>query len=234
MILSNYDDGAPRPRFIHGSTDYVDWDLLKFSIPLRGYRANNGPSEAGEKEPSVEAWTAYRYQMLCMTDEAKKRKLEARKKRAVTRHARQQKLNHELKRVQRYLGLRQSKAGEMTDLSAMSDAAKVDEVGLGVKETSLEEAKSVPRMDLNEKVVFPMESNVIFISVDVELYEMNKQLTEIGFATLDTSDIAGVPPGENGSNWFKHIRARHFAIEERRHMQNKKFCDSNLFGFNFG
>lgn len=237
MILNNYDDGVPRPRSIATITDHQDWLWISNSIPLFTYEPVGRPVDM--KIPTDEAMIAFRHQMTNMTNEEKKRKLDAKKKRAVARHRRQQNLNHELKRAQRYLGLRLSKMGKHAASTAAADASAsatgLSEVEKELKKMSIKDRpQSAPRINLDEKVRYPMESNVIFICIDVEMWEKSKQLTEIGVATLDTADIANVPPGENGMNWFPYIRPRHIAITEREHMQNSQYCEGNLYGFNFG
>lgn len=82
----------------------------------------------------------------------------------------------------------------------------------------------VPKLDVEELVPYPFDSDVIFISVDVESYERNHNfITEIGISTLDTHDLAKIPPGEGGINWMSKIRARHFRISEFTHLVNKDF-----------
>lgn len=77
--------------------------------------------------------------------------------------------------------------------------------------------------------------DVIYIAVDVESYERNHNIiTEIGFATLDTRDLKGIPPGEAGKDWHKFIRARHFRINEYKHYINSEFVRGCPDQFEFG
>ena len=59
-------------------------------------------------------------------------------------------------------------------------------------------------------------------------------MTEIGVATLDTRDLQGIAPGENGFNWHACIRARHFRIGEYTYLRNHKFIIGCPERFNFG
>ena len=69
--------------------------------------------------------------------------------------------------------------------------------------------------DMQQPAPFIFESNVVFVSVDVEAWEKSPHpITEIGVSTLDTADLEGVAPGEGGVSWLALIKARHFRISE--------------------
>lgn len=79
------------------------------------------------------------------------------------------------------------------------------------------------------------DPNIIYIAVDVESYEHNHNIiTEVGFATLDTRDLKGIPPGEAGKDWHKFIRARHFRINEYTHYINSDFVRGCPDQYEFG
>jgi hypothetical protein len=83
--------------------------------------------------------------------------------------------------------------------------------------------------------LFPMESTVRFVCIDVEAYERNRDMiTEVGIAVLDTNDIEGVPPGNNGENWFEHIKPYHLRVSEYRGIVNHKYVQGCPHAFNFG
>lgn len=68
------------------------------------------------------------------------------------------------------------------------------------------------------------DKNVVFVCVDVEAWEKDHNvITEIGVSTLDTNDLARLPPGEGGKNWMTAIRPRHFRISEFKHIINQDF-----------
>lgn len=71
--------------------------------------------------------------------------------------------------------------------------------------------------------------------VDVESYERaHHKITEVGVATLDTRELARVPPGQDGENWRDLIRARHFRIKENAHLVNSQFVQGCPDKFDFG
>lgn len=79
------------------------------------------------------------------------------------------------------------------------------------------------------------DSCVIFISVDVELFEFNhSHITEVGISILDTLQTIGVPPGQDYENWFDLIEAHHFRIKEYRHEVNRKHVRGCEEFFDFG
>jgi hypothetical protein len=82
---------------------------------------------------------------------------------------------------------------------------------------------------------FAFDSSVVFVCVDVESYERaHNKITEVGVATLDTRDLAGVAPGPDGANWRSKIRARHFRITDHRHLVNSEFVSGCPDRFDFG
>jgi hypothetical protein len=128
------------------------------------------------------------------------------------RLGRQTSMVDQLKRTQRYLGLRASE--------------------FATQKTSPEPQQSVSDV---LPVPFEFEQSVVFICVDVESYERaHHKITEIGVATLDTLDLVGVAPGKDGEEWRKKIKARHFRIQEHRHLTNHEFVHGHPDGFDFG
>lgn len=115
---------------------------------------------------------------------------------------------HSLKRVQRYLGLRQTRT--LFHTTSRGNTAELPH-------TEFRPDKLAP---------FVFEQDAVFICVDVEAYERdNNKITEIGISTLDTRDLAHIAPGVKGKNWQNAIRARHFRISDYKHLVNKEFVD---------
>jgi hypothetical protein len=94
-------------------------------------------------------------------------------------------------------------------------------------------------IDLNMSLGLPtsynFESDVIFIAIDVEAKEKaSHEITEVGVATLDTRDLHDAAPGNSGTDWHKHIRARHFRISEHRNHVNREYVQGCPENFAFG
>jgi hypothetical protein len=84
-------------------------------------------------------------------------------------------------------------------------------------------------------VPFTFDRSVVFVCVDVESYERaHDKITEVGVATLDTRDLEGVAPGKDGESWRSKIRARHFRIEQYKHLINCDFVHGCPDRFDFG
>lgn len=82
---------------------------------------------------------------------------------------------------------------------------------------------------------FTFDRSVVFVCVDVESYERaHDKITEIGIATLDTRDLDGLAPGNDGENWRLKVRARHFRIEQYKHLRNHEFVHGCPDRFDFG
>ena len=89
--------------------------------------------------------------------------------------------------------------------------------------------------DTEKPALYSQEESVVFVCVDVEAYERNtRQITEIGIATLDTRDLESLNPGDGGVNWWEKIRARHFQINEHKHLNNAEFINGCADRFEFG
>ncbi|KAG9599205.1 hypothetical protein KCV01_g8399, partial [Aureobasidium melanogenum] len=102
------------------------------------------------------------------------------------------------------------------DMDAAVDAGKNKGKSKAAKEAK-QEARNLQQHNMRRQVertevslgLSPPSSagpdlDVIYIAVDVESYERNHNIiTEIGFATLDTRDLKGIPPGEAGKEWHK-------------------------------
>jgi hypothetical protein len=144
--------------------------------------------------------------------------------------------SHGIKRVQRYLGLRELRHGELEAIKAGLEKSGLQwgDYDAAVKATA---AKLPPTtfFQPGQLIQFQQEESVIFVCIDVEAYERDaKIITEVGIATLDTLDIAHVVPGEGGTNWRSCIRARHFIIKEHQHYQNSEFVTGCPDKFEFG
>lgn len=82
---------------------------------------------------------------------------------------------------------------------------------------------------------FTFDRSVVFVCVDVESYEKaHDKITEVGVATLDTRDLKDVAPGKDGEGWRSKIRARHFRIEQYKHLVNHDFVHGCPDRFDFG
>lgn len=147
---------------------------------------------------------AFEKKLSLLTINEKGGKAAAKAKKAENKIDRQNTWAGAVKRVQCYLGLRDRETD--TAFFSASDSMK-----------------------------YKPDASVIFISVDIEAYEFNhKQVTEIGIATLDTLDIRDIAPGTSGKNWMAKIRARHFRIQENKHLINSVHVYGCPDRFNFG
>ena len=178
------------------------------------------PGEAGEEPQEVDdrSFPAFRRKMaeaiLAGKNKSKAAKEKKRRERVITKKA----CCTQLKRTQCYLGVRPrgtvNKDEFFADPNLMWEQAKA-------AQAAYEKAIKLPKLVPTDPAPYPFHDSVIFICVDVEAYEKNqRQITEIGISTLDTSDLVNTPPGEGGANWMQKIRARHFRVKEYAHLKN--------------
>lgn len=203
------DHPACLPRYLGRSSSRDQYDSMVQTTPDRDFRAAgeraHGPLDSGTLEE-------FKQMMEDLWDIQKNKNKAKKAKQQQDRLARQMAMVDQLKRAQRYLGLR---ACDVAGQTASPHAQQpVDPL------TSLQT---------------PFEQSVVFVCVDVESYErVHHKITEIGVATLDTKDLVDTAPGPDGEAWRKLIKARHFRIKEHRHLVNSEFVQGHPDGFDFG
>ncbi|KAI1427024.1 hypothetical protein F5Y12DRAFT_793337 [Xylaria sp. FL1777] len=195
---------TPRPRFLGRANSASVLDALEARVQMLP------ADDLSDLSPSC--YQMYRDKMDDIYKSFKPGKGE--KKREAARQKRIQKNKDSgrmLKRVQRYLGLRQAISYSSFNRSMTTN------------------------WDVSKLVPFKARESVRFICVDVEAYEKDMRLvTEIGLAIVDTEDLIGICPGERGEYWFSLVQAYHFRIQERYYMVNSKYVQGCPEAFNFG
>ena len=99
----------------------------------------------------------------------------------------------------------------------------------------ISEQTKLPPADVDHVLPYPFDNTVIFICIDVEVWEKNQHsITEIGVSILDTLDLIGIPPGRNAMNWEPKIHKYHFRITENSHLVNCRYVQGCPDRFEFG
>ena len=253
FIVSFFDDGTPQPKHLGVSRSRDDLADMEASIPIApddyaedledlpqrgtvtsssfGLTAPSIESGGRKRKPTERSFAEYKAKMERIFASTKKNKKAVKKKKMDDRFLKQQDLVKQLKRAQRYLGLRPkaTKLPVLNTACSWAEQQKRQEQDLrdcGLLLDPLDVAKPAPHI---------FESHPVIVCVDVEAYERDhRRITEIGVSTLDTLDLAGMPPGEGGRNWIAQIRSRHFRIRGREHLENKDFCLGDANNFQFG
>ncbi|CBX96780.1 hypothetical protein LEMA_P099110.1 [Plenodomus lingam JN3] len=196
------------PRYLGRSQSRGEYDNMVDNIPSHSHRAE-GESSHPPLEPSTHELFRQLMDDLYEVQKAKNKISKAKKQQ--DRLGKQKAMTDHFKRAQRYLGLRANREAEKNSSS---------------EHLVVNVAKPVP---------FVFDQSVVFVCVDVESYEhAHHKITEVGIATLDTRDLAGIEPGVDGKQWSKRIRARHFRINEHRHLVNGSFVSGYPDKFKFG
>ncbi|KAL2022330.1 hypothetical protein VTK56DRAFT_5728 [Thermocarpiscus australiensis] len=191
---------TPRPRFLGRSDSPECFKTLCKGIPK--------PKADDDLKRATHLGREEFLRLLSTVDAAKKDTAKSRKKHWNRVRARKA-WGRSIKRVQRYLGLRQRALAPVTG------------------------APSV--LDLHLQLALNPEKSVMFVAIDVEAYEHNQALlTEVGIATLDTADIQNVAPGDGGEGWFPLIRARHIRVKENTWALNRQYVHGCADRFSFG
>lgn len=242
-------DGTPRPRYLGRSTNSEMVTNLHRNIPPSYYKLDGEPRAMGT--PSSRSLAAFKAKIDMVQAMQRTQKARKSEKKKQERIEKQQDWGHSIKRVQRYLGLRQiNKENHDEVIAALRASLESSNLPWSTIDEACNAAAAKllasPPITFDPNVVAPYkpEGHVVFICVDVEAYERCADIiTEIGIATLDTKDIEMITPGkgfqantpaEFGKNWISKIRSRHFRIYENKHYNNSEFVSGCADKFEFG
>lgn len=196
-----------------------------------------GPTPGhGEAPPHATAaqdfsFKAFKTKMDRATAATKRKAAAIKKRKAHDRFSMIQDWCKQLRRAQRYLGLRPSRE----QIPVPDPDMTWEEQQAFIKENEKKAGVVLDPLDITRPTPYLFEKEPIIISIDIESFERNHSLvTEIGISTLDTLDLVDTAPGEGGSEWMKHIRSRHFRIKGREHLVNKDFVTGHPEDFQFG
>ncbi|KAI9680963.1 MAG: hypothetical protein M1829_001043 [Trizodia sp. TS-e1964] len=233
LLLKFPDPNVPRPRFLIQISSRIGYDTEKMNVPSAGADLPGDPKMV----KGGEAYQAFAKMMEESFKLLKNKNQKGKMKKIDDRVGRQKGWNRQVKRVQRYLGLRPTFDNTVPYAGAVLD--KLQMLALNYEESKSHNRYYKPvdalTYDVEKADAHPFDKSVVFISVDVESYELNHALvTEIGISTLDTRDLEGLAPGENAINWMSKIRARHFRIKEYAHLRNEKYVEGCPDKFQFG
>ena len=186
-------------------------------IPVEGL-ANEDPEVLDDM-----TFPAFRRKMADAIESGKNKSKQAREKKRKDRIQIKKGWCAELKRAQCYLGLRPRGTAKYEEFHKDPNMAW-EESQKAQDEYEKAAGISLPPLDLNARVPYAFDHNVVFVCVDLEAFEHDqRKITEIGVSTLDTLDIIKTPPGKGGENWMRFIRCRHFRITEAAHLTNTEF-----------
>lgn len=216
FLISFLTEGCPRPRYLGRLTTENDLETMESKIP--------GPSfkQDGEDVLDPRSFPAFRDKMRASTQAGKNKSKASKEKKKRDRIVIKRSWCDQLKRVQCYLGLR-PRWSTLTNPHSIPNLTWEEEQK-AMEEDKIARASRARTIDVTKPVPNSFHDNVIFIAIDVESYERERTaITEIGVSTLDTSDLADIPPGKGGVAWMKKIRSRHFRIKEFAHLVNSDF-----------
>lgn len=231
FLISFYDNGSPQPQFLGVSLSKTDCLEMESTIssPAEGY----GETPAGGSTALEISFAAFKLKMERAVQATQRKTKALKKKKNHSRLLQQQDWIRSLKRAQRYVGLRPRVARGVQPI--LDGNLNWEEQKAAQLELDLMTGVVLFSIKAQEPVPYPFDSDVIFISVDVESYERDhRQITEIGVSTLDTRDIVGVAPGEEGKTWRTYIRSRHFRVKEFATLVNSDFVKGSPDKFMFG
>ncbi|KAG9232571.1 hypothetical protein BJ875DRAFT_74788 [Amylocarpus encephaloides] len=221
---------TPFPRYLGRASDPTKAATLRLEVPPAYYKL---PGEPATVEPTEEEVAAFKAKIELMNSalqaNKKKHKGETRKNQLKKR----KEWGDSIKRVQRYMGLR-----EKQEVPHAAQQHGLDKLTLSEYDETIKAGATItPTLTFDPAGIAPFgqECDVVFICVDIESYERaHNIITEVGIATLDTRDLANLAPGEDGVKWRNIIRARHFRIIENQRYRNKDFVQDCPESFDYG
>ncbi|RKF62934.1 putative qde-2-interacting protein [Erysiphe neolycopersici] len=217
------DEGTPRPRYLGQVNSKLAMDKLIYKVPSWRFKLDGEPEMP--KVLTDDGYEIFRNN-VALAQQKQAKKAVAKDKAAKTRIHNQKSYRQTIKRVQRYLGLRQAQGIHSNPQNTISDPKTIKAATYSLQNLTF---------DPNFVTNFAQENSVVFVCVDVEAYERDARIiTEIGFATLDTKDLLLLAPGERGVNWRSLIRPRHFRISEHKFYNNSDYVAGCADRFEFG
>ncbi|RMZ83119.1 hypothetical protein DV738_g1261, partial [Chaetothyriales sp. CBS 135597] len=227
FTLSFFDDGTPQPVFLGRTSSRADINELQDSIP--GPSPGYGEPGQNASEALIQAFERFKIK-VDKVPSSRKGKKGAKKSAGNDRFLQAQDVDKQLRRVERYLGLRP----EPYRLQHPPAGLSWEQQSVFIQEQEKKASTALEPLDLTKASAHEFLGQPIFVAIDVESYERAHDLvTEVGVSTLDTLDLVGREPGKNGELWMQYIRSRHFRIKGREIYVNKDFCigDGNAFDF---
>lgn len=196
--------------------DLISWER---KIPDPDFKEN------GENEVLDErSFTAFKKKIEASIEVGKNRSKSAKEKRKNERVVVKKSWCAQLKRAQRYLGVRPCRTATEQDDPLQRIDLPWEEMEKARKAYELAAGIDLPDWDVTAPAPHRCDLDVVFVCVDVEAYEREpRPITEIGISSLDTRDLMNVAPGEGGMAWLSKIRSRHFRIRETSHLRNTEF-----------
>ncbi|EXJ92416.1 hypothetical protein A1O3_00967 [Capronia epimyces CBS 606.96] len=229
FTLTFYDDGTPQPKLLGTSKSRAKAGELQDFIPPAS--ADHGECSDSAAPDVKKNFDAFRERCRDALAANKKKNHIVKKKKEEDRLLTIRDWYSQLRRCQRYLGLR-PKAGVVEHPDPNMPWSEQEQF----RRQQLKKARIVlDPLDVHLPAPYPIEKEPVIISIDIESYERDhKIITEIGVSTLDTLDLVKLPPGQGGKIWTSQIRSRHFRIQGREHFVNRDFCIGNPDAFQFG
>jgi len=213
------DKGSPRARYLGQLTPKMELASMERMIPGPEFK-ENGENEVLDDR----SFAAFKKKIEASIEAGKIKSKAAKEKKRNERVVQKKRWCAQLKRAQRYLGVRPRRTATENDDPLQHLDLPWEELEKARKAYQLAAGIKLPGLDVAKPTTYPFDLDVVFVCVDVEAYEReHKAITEIGISSLDTRDLVGVPPDEGGTAWFSKIRSRHFRIREYSHLKNTEF-----------
>ncbi|KAJ9620758.1 hypothetical protein H2204_012168 [Knufia peltigerae] len=229
FTLKFFDDNTPQPQFLGTSKSRDQFTNLQNSIEMPSESHGECPAKASLCEKQQLSAFRKKCQDALAANTKSGGKSTTSKKKEDDRLLSVHDFNAQLRRLQRYFGLRakSSKSPHPDVHSSWTSEQEVHQVQ--------QDKIVMGHLKVGDVAPYAFEKEPVFVSVDIESYERAHELiTEVGISTLDTLDLIDTPPGENGKNWINCIRSRHFRIRDHAHLVNRDFCVGNPDAFQFG
>jgi hypothetical protein len=229
--------GSPVPRFLGRSTSFAMFEALKKSLPPYNLEDDIRDLSAMAQQDFLDMLK----QIQASSKGNKSKKSEKNRIRRIQEH---KSWGKSVKRVQRYLGLREraslagsscSNPSDLIDLTDRSKPSLMDMDLPALEKLSLSATEATDPAGVGVPFTGKPERSVVFVSIDIEAFEFSHDIiTEVGMAVFDTMDIGKQSPGATGENWFPLIKGYHFRIKENTWAQNSVHVDGNADKFDFG
>ncbi|KAL9052680.1 MAG: hypothetical protein Q9162_005239 [Coniocarpon cinnabarinum] len=227
LLLEFPEHPSLRPRYLGCTQSRETFQAMERNVPLESFRPPH-ESPIATSPDTVSKSHHERLMSLIMEISKGNNKTHKAASKKQQQGLKKRDWKNELRRAERLLGMRP------TSLSLPEPDQDASWEALQAYHAAKSAHRKLHPINPNQPVPFDFEKLPVFISIDVECYELDKsKVTEIGLAMFDTATAAGIAPGRNGVNWQSLIKARHFRIKEHAHLRNELYVHDAAEKFEF-
>lgn len=175
FVLNFDEQGSPRPRYLGRINEEIGVEEMELKILPPDYRA------AGEtEEPEDRSFEAFKAKIEAANQAGKNKSKSQKERRKKDRVLQKQAWCAQLKRVQCYLGVRPRRSDVRNLLQSPTDPnLSWDQYLEAQRAYDLARCVNLPPLDVKSRVPYGFSQSVVFVCVDIEVWEKDHSTTTV-------------------------------------------------------